>query len=291
MNRLDLTGKTIAITGGAGGIGVELGRAARARGARVALLDVDGPAAIVAARHLGGDTLGYRADVRDPEELVAALDDITGVCGGIDVLSINAGILPLLLSADAGDFDVHRQVIEINYLGAWNTLRAGAPHVIARRGHIVFTSSVTAFAPAPLSASYASSKAAVEVLARITRADLAPTGVSVGVAHFGAIATPMVAALEADELSSRIMTLAPGVYTTDTAADAAEALMRGIERRAPRTIYPARWKALYALRGVLGPVTDAFWVRFGKAQQLIADTREREALHRDAAELREETLT
>jgi NAD(P)-dependent dehydrogenase (short-subunit alcohol dehydrogenase family) len=279
--RLDINGKTIAITGGAGGIGVELGRAALARGAQVVLLDVDGQAAVRAAESLGGDTLGYRADVRDPAELTAAFADIAAACGGIDVLSVNAGVLPLAKTADAGDFSDHLRVIEINYLGAWNTLRAGAPYVLARRGHIVFTSSVLAFAANPLNAAYASSKAAVEMLARVSRAELAPAGVTVGVAHFGAVGTAMVRAFEADELSSRILTLSPpGVLTEVTPAAAADALIRGIERRAPRTIYPARWKVLYALRGIAGPITDAYFLRSRKAQRLVTDTRAREAAER-----------
>jgi NAD(P)-dependent dehydrogenase (short-subunit alcohol dehydrogenase family) len=275
--RLDLSGKTVLITGGARGIGLETGEAAARRGATVALLDLDGEAAAARATALGGGSIGLRADVTDLEELDAAVAEVVARLGGIDVLVANAGVGPRTCTVDAGDRAHQRHILDVNLHGVWHTMWAAAPEVAARHGHVVVISSIAAYVLTPGFAAYSASKAAVEQLARCMRIELAPTGATVGVAHFGVIDTEMVRDFERDPITAQIEARAPAAVTNKvTAQSAAEALVRDIERRRPRTIHPARWRLPYALRGLTGPLSDALVVRDPRIKALMAHARARD---------------
>jgi len=278
LSKLDLDGRVIAITGGARGIGLEVARAAAQRGATPALLDIDGEAAVAAARDIGGDAVGLAADVTDLPELERAFDTVLSRLGRVDVLVANAGIGPRSTTVDAGDRAHQRRILDVNLHGVWHTMWAGVPHVVQRRGHVVAVSSVAAFLPAPAWAAYGASKAAVESLARSMRIELAPTGVTVGVAHFGLIDTALVDGFAADALTARVEALAPALFRHRAAAPAAgQALVDGIAGRNPRTVFPGPYFALYLLRGILGPVGDAILMRDPRLRALTRELRARDA--------------
>jgi NAD(P)-dependent dehydrogenase (short-subunit alcohol dehydrogenase family) len=275
VSRLDLDGAVVAITGGAGGIGLAVAREATSRGAVCALLDLDGAAARKAAERLGG--VGIAADVTDLGELEAATASVVEQLGGIDVLIANAGIGPRATTVDAGDRDHQRRVLDVNLHGVWHTMWAGAPLVVERRGHIVIVSSVAAFIPSPAWAAYGASKAAVEALGRAMRIELAPTNTTVGIAHFGFIDTPLVADFAADALTAKLEALAPAlVRNRATASAAACALVDGIERRKPRTVFPGPWLGVYLARGILGPLADAVLARDPRFRSLLDEVRDRD---------------
>lgn len=285
MSKLDLDGRVIAITGGARGIGLEVARAATQRGATPALLDIDGEAAADAARDLGGGAIGLAADVTDLPELERALDIVVDQLGGIDVLVANAGIGPRSTTVDAGDRAHQRRILDVNLHGVWHTMWAGVPHVVQRRGHVVVVSSVAAFLPTPAWAAYGASKAAVESLARSMRIELAPAGVTVGVAHFGLIDTALVEGFAADALTARVEALAPAVFRHRAAAPAAgQALVEGIAGRKARTVFPGPYFALYLLRGVLGPIADAVLMRDPRLRALTRELRARDAAEAKATD-------
>jgi NAD(P)-dependent dehydrogenase (short-subunit alcohol dehydrogenase family) len=272
--RLGLSGRVVAVTGGGRGIGLEIARCAAARGAVPALLDVDGELAARSASELGGEALGLRADVTDLAELEAALAEVAVKLGGIDVLVANAGIGPRSTTVDSGDRDHQRRVLDVNLHGVLHTIWAGGPEVVSRRGHVVIISSVAAFTLSPAWAAYAASKAAVEQLARSMRIELAPTGATVGVAHFGVVDTSLMRDFSAEPVAARLEARAPAFISRRVAPRAAaEALVEGIERRAPRTIYPRWWRSFYSLRGVLGPLSDAIVVRDPVTRALMVELR------------------
>ncbi len=232
--RLDLRGRVLVITGGARGIGLAVASAAAKRGAVVALLDLDGELAAARAAELGG--VGLEADVTDLDHLEAAVGEVVERLGGIDVLVANAGIGPETTTVDAGDRSHQRRVLDVNLHGVWHTAWAGASEVAARRGHFVIISSIAAFVLTPGWAAYSASKAGVEQLARSMRIELAPTGATVGVAHFGLVDTDLVHRFEQDRSTAAIEARAPSAVSHRVSAEsAAEALARDIERRRPRT--------------------------------------------------------
>src|SRR3954447_17934819 len=256
-----LDGRVALITGGASGIGAELARQLSARGMRIGLIDRD-------AERLGTVLPGAEiavADVRDREALTAAIDDLARRLGGIDVAVANAGIAtggPLRLVGP----DTVEETIDINLLGVWRTVRAALPYVVERRGHLLLISSAAAVMPSGGLGAYSAAKAGVEALGRSLRIELRPHGVSVGVAYYLFLNTPMVSAGEASpvyqstrgrlpSVLGRVWPLEPAVARPVTAIEKrSRAVARTappIERRSPAAPPPPFLRAFVTLRGVV----------------------------------------
>ena len=250
-----LAGRTVLVTGAGRGIGAEVARRLAARGARVALLDLEQDVlAAVAAECPGSAT--FVADVTDPEALERAVQGTVAELGGIDVVMANAGIAPvgMVRSMDPVAFE---RTIDVNVLGVYRTVRACLPHVIARRGYVLPVASVAAIAHLPGMAAYAASKAAVEAFSNSLRMEVAHLGVGVGCAYFSWIDTPMVRGADADPIGGAMRGKLRGpVGKTFTVAEAADAVVAGMELRAKRIMTPGWIRALLALRGAVQPLTD-----------------------------------
>lgn len=172
-------GRVVAITGGAGGIGLATALAFGRAGARVAVLDLAGlDEASAALSSAGHSFVALRCDVTEPESCGAAMVAAVERFGGIDVLVNNAGIGHRSAFVDT-DLQVFRRVMEVNYFGALNATRAALPHLVARRGLVVVVSSVAGFAPLLGRSGYAASKHALHGLFDSARVELAPRGVGV----------------------------------------------------------------------------------------------------------------
>jgi len=248
----DVDGKVVLVTGGARGIGHDTACRLAARGARLALLDIDGAAAERAAARLGGDTLALTVDVSDAAAVAQAVATVLERLGGIDVVIANAGIEPppaTMLSVDPAQFD---RVLAVNLHGVWNTVKATLPHVVARRGHVVVVASAYAFMNGAMAAPYAISKAAVEQLGRALRSELAPHGATAGVAYFGFIDTDLTRRAFASEVVGAARRALPGWLTRPIEVGrAGEAIARGIERRSARMTAPGWVAPASVLRGVI----------------------------------------
>ena len=173
--------KHALITGSSRGIGREAALALAARGDRVVLAARSEAAlAQVAAqiRAAGGSAEVVAVDVTDDRSVAAAAQRV--LAGGpIDVLVNNAGAasqVPFL----AQDLAAARAEVEVNYLGALRMARAFLPSMIAaRRGTIVNVSSLLGAVPAPASANYSATKAALNAWSHALRGEVAPHGVKV----------------------------------------------------------------------------------------------------------------
>lgn len=132
------------------------------------------------------------ADVRDTEGLRAVVDDAVAELGRLDVIVANAGVsAPQAWDAiTARDF---RDVIDINVTGTWNTVMAGAQHIIdgGRGGSIVLISSAAGLKMQPFMVHYTASKHAVTGMARAFAAELGTHNIRVNSLHPGAVNTPM----------------------------------------------------------------------------------------------------
>ena len=273
MSFYDLAGKVVLITGAQRGIGLATARAVHARGASVALVDLDGEATARAAGEIGERTLGLAGDVTDAESLARAVEDTAERFGGLDVAVANAGISPTARTMRVYEPDLFEQVIDVNLLGVYRTVQAALPHVIERRGQVVLLSSIYAFTNGTFVTPYAASKAGVEQLGRALSAELVSHGVTATVAYFGFVSTDMVRlAIEEDPLGERFREIIPWfLHKQISPAEAGEVLARAIERRAVRVTAPRRWAALSILRGVLNPLIDA---RFASDRRLLDVVRE-----------------
>jgi NAD(P)-dependent dehydrogenase (short-subunit alcohol dehydrogenase family) len=252
----DVRGRVALVTGGAHGIGLDTARRLAARGARLALLDIDGAEARRAAAALpggaAGDAVAIAVDVADAGAVAAAVAAVVDRLGGIDVVVANAGIEPPLatmLSVDPERFD---RVLDVNLHGVWHTVKATLPQVVARRGHVTVIASAAAFMNGAMSAPYAVSKAGVEQLGRALRTELAPLGATAGVAYFGFIDTDMVRRAFSDPTAQALRGSLPAWLTRPVEVGrAGEAIVRGIERRSARVTAPGWVAPAMVLRGVI----------------------------------------
>jgi NAD(P)-dependent dehydrogenase (short-subunit alcohol dehydrogenase family) len=254
-----ITGSTALVTGAASGLGLGVARALVDRGARVALVDVDGAAVRAAAAGLGENAFAYVADISDRDSIRAAVTAAAQDLGRLDVLVANAGIVGSGL-VETIDPDRWARTIDVNVIGTFHTVQAALPHLLASKGYALIVASGFAAAPGPFTSAYAASKAAVESLGRSLRIELHHQGVQVGVAYYSFLDTPMVDAIERDPAAMRARAAMPApVRKTYPLAAAVAATVAGIERRADRVIYPRFLRGQLLLRGLLGPKTEGAW--------------------------------
>jgi NAD(P)-dependent dehydrogenase (short-subunit alcohol dehydrogenase family) len=238
--KLDLPGRTVAITGAAGGLGAGLARALRAHGANVALLDLTADVVQAQAARLGCDrhARGWAVDVRDLEAQQRIFGEVAEHFGAIDVVIAGAGVLgPLQTIGPTAPLDWDR-VIDINLNGVWRTLKAAAPHVQEAGGHLVAISSMIAYVHPPLLASYAASKAGVAALADVLRLEMRSVGVTVGSVHPAIFRTPMIGDALSSPAAVELVKDFTGVFKTVELDAVVDGIVRGIERRAKRTVVP-----------------------------------------------------
>ncbi len=175
--RRSLSGKVVAITGGARGIGKTTAQALVRKGCRVAIGDLDHGLAEEAASSLGGGVLALALDVTDRSSFTAFVDEAERQLGPIDVLINNAGIMPVTALVDETDDSIRRQ-LDINLYG----VIVGSQLAIERMrprgtGHIVNVASSAGKVGVPGIATYSATKHAVVGLTEAMRLELRGTGV------------------------------------------------------------------------------------------------------------------
>jgi NAD(P)-dependent dehydrogenase (short-subunit alcohol dehydrogenase family) len=193
--------KTAFVTGGASGIGLAIGRALAARGARVVLADIDAEALETAVRGLPGEVEAIRLDVRDRENWAVARRRAESRFGPVSLLVNNAGVVAEvgkgLLDQRPESFD---RTIEVNLTGMYNGVITFGPGMRERgEGHIVNTSSTQGVITSAGVAAYCASKFGVVAMSESLRDELAPSGVGVSVLCPGVVATRLAA--NSDKLS------------------------------------------------------------------------------------------
>jgi len=180
-NRRNFATRTVALTGGAGGIGRALAARFARAGAKIVLLDVDAEGLAEAARELearGHEVLAVQCDITRVEECRAAAERIEQRFGGVDVLINNAGLVHRSAFRDT-DVEVFRRVMEVNYFGSVNVTKALLDGLVGRRGLIIVVSSIAGLSPLYGRSGYSASKHALHGLFESLRSELAGSGVDV----------------------------------------------------------------------------------------------------------------
>ena len=236
-----LTGRVVAVTGAARGIGRSIAEALVERGARVAISDIDEQALADTAAQLLTHHHA-RLDVTDADAFRAFLSTVESELGPLDALVNNAGIMPtgrLLDEADA----TTRRVVEINTLGCMFGTKAALALMVPRgRGHIVNVSSTMGEAAVPGLASYNASKAAAIMFSDAARLEHRATGVRFSVILPGAVNTELATGIKGPR---GIKPIEPGAV-----ADAVVAVLAGGESK-PRVYLPAAFGVLLQARRLL----------------------------------------
>jgi short-subunit dehydrogenase len=180
----NISGKTIAITGAARGIGYATAKALLARGARVVIGDRDVALQESAVAELTklGQVSGYPLDVADRGSFATFLDKARTDGGGrIDVLINNAGVMPIGPFLEQSEQSI-RSSIEVNLYGVLTGCQLVLPEMLARRsGHILNIASLSGLIPVPGQVVYVASKFAVVGLSAALADEVAPHGVDVSV--------------------------------------------------------------------------------------------------------------
>jgi NAD(P)-dependent dehydrogenase (short-subunit alcohol dehydrogenase family)/alkylhydroperoxidase family enzyme len=248
-----LAGRRVLITGAARGIGAATARRLHARGARLVLAGIE-PDQLAEVASACGGAMACVCDVRDREQVEAAVEAAVHELGGLDVVIANAGVaaqLPVI----GGDVDVFDRTLDVNLRGVYYTLRAAAPHISHPGGYALAISSLAAAVHPPLLGAYSASKAGVEALADALRVELASSGARVGVAYF--------AELDTDMTRRGFGTEAAGAINTGPRRRVAplqqgiEAIERGIIRRSRRVVAPRWVAAILPMRMVAQRVVEA----------------------------------
>ncbi|MGY3529578.1 SDR family NAD(P)-dependent oxidoreductase [Bradyrhizobium embrapense] len=190
------SGKVVAITGAARGIGKACAARFLADGARVVISDVDAAGLVHAAQELGHEDRlrAVEADVSKRADVDRIVATAVKEFGRLDVMVNNAGVARNrdFLDISEAEFD---DVMGINLKGAFFGVQAAARQMIAQGGGgvVVNMSSVNALLAIPSLATYAMSKGAMKQLTSVAAVALAPHGIRVVAVGPGTILTEMVA--------------------------------------------------------------------------------------------------
>ncbi len=208
----EFDGKVALITGGARGQGRCHAVALAREGASIALLDIANgelthpPARVATADDLattvrlveeaGGSAAGIPCDVRDEDQVVAAVEEAVARFGGLDFVIANAGILGMYQPSWEIPTVDWRASLETNLTGQWLTLKHTIPHLI-RRGPgsgIIMVSSGAGIDAFPYGSDYCAAKHGVIGLGLCLANELGPYGIRVNMLVPGAHDTPMIGA-------------------------------------------------------------------------------------------------
>ena len=197
---MDWTNKTVFLTGASSGIGEALAIALAKKGATLGLLArrEELLAEIAAKCEVeGGKASIFPCDVVDSDGVAAAANKFRDEFGHIDIMIANAGIGGN--NKETRDYEptAVKKLIDINLLGAVNTIHAVLPQMLERgSGHLVAISSLAGFRGLPKSAAYSASKAAMTAFFESVRLDVAERGIDVTIIQPGFIRTPLTAGRE-----------------------------------------------------------------------------------------------
>jgi NAD(P)-dependent dehydrogenase (short-subunit alcohol dehydrogenase family) len=180
-----LAGKTAFVTGGAGGIGLALGRAFAQAGMQVMLADIETEALAAAVERLGDvgpSVRGVSCDVADALSVERAAHATYQAFGNVHVVCNNAGV-----AAGSGidhiSLDNWRWVLDVNLMGVLHGIRSFLPHIRGHGegGHIVNTASMAGMTGGLGFSPYTASKFAVVGMSEGLAAQLKPHGIGVSV--------------------------------------------------------------------------------------------------------------
>jgi len=177
-------------------------------GARVALVDVNLPAAEATAAAAEGECIAIRADVSREAEIAKAVAQASASWGGLDVVVANAGI-----ELDGEDARAHQLKLEtwqrtlnVNLTGVFLTCKHGIRALLdSSGGAVVCTASPTGlYGVSPGLDAYSASKAGVYGLIRVMAADYARDGIRVNGVMPGYTRTPMAGGMTDVEIAETV---------------------------------------------------------------------------------------
>lgn len=199
-SKFEPRGAVAVVTGGASGIGLALARALRTQGAHVVLADINAGGLQQAAEHVRAvapDEAEARVvtvvtDVTDEAQVRELMRQALGVAGHIDLVVASAGVG---WGGPVDEFPASQMqaMMNINFMGVYNTVQAALPAMRQQRGgHFVMLSSVAGKLGAARLSGYCATKWAVRGFGHALRTELYGTGIGVTTVYPEWVDTPMV---------------------------------------------------------------------------------------------------
>ena len=194
---MPLDGRVALVTGGASGIGRAIARELASRGARIAVVDLDGEAATAVAAELA-DGLALRCDVADPAACEAAVARVGDELGPVDILVNDAGLQHV---SPIATFPIERwrYLIDVMLVAPFVLTRAVLPGMTARGwGRIINMGSIHSLVASPNKSAYTAAKHGILGLTRATALEVGAHGVTVNAICPAFVRTPLVERQMAD---------------------------------------------------------------------------------------------
>jgi NAD(P)-dependent dehydrogenase (short-subunit alcohol dehydrogenase family) len=255
-----LAGQTVAITGGARGIGRATAAALILQGARVAIGDIDTRLAERTAQELGGGTIGLALDVTDRGSFETFLQEVESRLGPLDVLVNNAGIMPVGPFVEEDDPTAHR-LIDINLHGVIFGSKLALERFLPRgRGHLVNIASSAGKAGFPGGATYCATKHAVVGLSEAIRAELRGTHIGISVVMPVGVNTELYSGLPA----------ARGFKTAEP-EDVAAAIVEALQTRRYEVFVPRSVGGMLRLKALMPVKVSDLIQRAVKSDQVLVN--------------------
>ncbi|MBU6488696.1 MAG: SDR family oxidoreductase [Burkholderiales bacterium] len=180
-NAINLKDRVAVVTGGAQGIGLEVGRRLLASGARLVIWDINPSVMEQARASLGEHDIHFEhADIAHYSSVHTAVAGTLRSAGSIDILINNAAVVGPNAALIDYPLDAWKQVIDIDVNGTFHCCRAVAPIMIGQNyGRIVNLASVAGKEGNPNAAAYSSAKAAVIAMTKSLGKELASYDIAV----------------------------------------------------------------------------------------------------------------
>ena len=190
----DLSGRTVLVTGGTSGIGLACVERLAEYGAKVVTTYLEGkedPETILQGLSKIGDLQLEPLDLRSGDSIKRCINNVINQRGNLDVLVNNAGVTDdaLFLRMRESQWD---NVIDINLKGTFRITKAFIRHMVkARKGKIIFLSSVVAASGNAGQVNYSASKAGIEAMCKSIAREVSHRGITVNCVAPGFISTEM----------------------------------------------------------------------------------------------------
>jgi NAD(P)-dependent dehydrogenase (short-subunit alcohol dehydrogenase family) len=218
---MEISGCSALVTGGASGLGFATARRLIGDGAQVVIVDLPSSQGSDVARELGDSASFAPADVTDPDQVAAAVEQATSRGRDLRVVVNCAGIgTPARVVGKNGPMPLDQfvKVIQVNLVGTFNVIRLAAARMLVQdpigeeRGVIVNTASVAAFEGQVGQAAYSASKG-------------------------GIVGMTLPIARELADRLIRVVTIAPGLFETPLLASLPDEAKASLGRQVP---HPSR---------------------------------------------------
>lgn len=199
---MDLTGRTVLITGASRGIGAEAARVFADAGANVALVARSADSIADLAGEIGKSAVAIPCDISRYWEVAQAVENCVTAFGGLDILINNAGVIEPIARMDEADPEGWGQVIDINLKGVFHGMRAALPVMESAGGGTILTvSSGAAHNPIEAWSHYCASKAGAAMLTMCLHKEMADKGIrAIGLSP-GTVATQMQREIKASGIN------------------------------------------------------------------------------------------